>query len=63
MATFRVDIKTDEGDAMVDLIFEVANILHDLGNRVIDNGIGYVFRLRDSNGNTVGKAELVPDDE
>ena len=41
---------------------EVARQLRELANRIENNGIGN-FPIRDINGNTVGKAEFIEDEE
>ena len=57
MAKFTVEIDTDNAAFEDDLEAELGSILMTLARKV-QSGKGFDFKLRDSNGNTVGSAYL-----
>lgn len=61
MGTFTLTIKADSAAFTEDRGEELARILRDTAVLITnDTGtMGYSFAVRDSNGNTVGRAELV----
>lgn len=60
MAKYLIEIDTDN-DAFEDLEYELSSILRKAAKK-LDSGI-LDFKLRDSNGNTVGSAYLEEDED
>ena len=63
MATFKVEIETDNADFDGRRVPEIRRILHDVCDRLSELEPGDRLKLRDVNGNRVGFAELTTEED